>query len=239
MDVIFKDIETTFKAHEATRDLLRDHREKADAKLRVALRTAQKVHVSDDMMAAAKAASEELRTTGELVKAIEDALPQEAGAYDRYVDMWHVQTQMGVMIAVLIGFLLEDTLIDRKKVAQMMGADVRIKLEDYLIGICQAIQELSRLSMNRVIKGDYITPRRCARFVNDVFGAMKQLNLRNDGVRKRFDGVKYDVKKVDEIVYDLSIRGLLKDDNVADETNEEIPANKEKAAPACDETNGK
>ena len=35
------------------------------------------------------------------------------------------------------------------------------------------------------------------------------LNLKNDHLRKRFDALKYDVKKIEEVVYDLSIRGLL------------------------------
>jgi len=32
--------------------------------------------------------------------------------------------------------------------------------------------------------------------------------LKNDSLRKRFDAIKYDVKRCEEIVYDLSIRGL-------------------------------
>ena len=38
----------------------------------------------------------------------------------------------------------------------------------------------------------------------------RQLNLKNDNLRKKFDGIKYDLKKVEEVVYDLSIRGLNK-----------------------------
>lgn len=34
------------------------------------------------------------------------------------------------------------------------------------------------------------------------------LNLKNDSLRKRFDALKYDVKKIEEVVYDLSLRGL-------------------------------
>lgn len=34
------------------------------------------------------------------------------------------------------------------------------------------------------------------------------LNLKNDSLRKRFDALKYDVKKIEEVVYDISIRGL-------------------------------
>lgn len=34
------------------------------------------------------------------------------------------------------------------------------------------------------------------------------LNLKNDSLRKRFDALKYDVKKIEEVVYDITIRGL-------------------------------
>ena len=44
------------------------------------------------------------------------------------------------------------------------------------------------------------------------------LNLKNDGLRKKFDGIKYDLKKVEEVVYDLSIRGLNKAVEAEDKT---------------------
>ncbi|CAI5983041.1 unnamed protein product [Closterium sp. NIES-64] len=76
-------------------------------------------------------------------------------------------------------------------------------------------------------------------FLNDLFAAFRKLNLRNDMLRKRFDGawvdgamykydrkrkkvekvvhevqinrgIKYDLKKVEEVVYDVEIRGLAK-----------------------------
>ena len=46
------------------------------------------------------------------------------------------------------------------------------------------------------------------RFVSDLNSGFRLLNLKNDSLRKRFDALKYDVKKIEEIVYDLSIRGL-------------------------------
>jgi len=55
------------------------------------------------------------------------------------------------------------------------------------------------------------------------------LNLKNDNLRKRFDSIKYDLKKVEEVVYDLSIRGLIKEDAEEDNTEartEDKPADK-------------
>lgn len=56
--------------------------------------------------------------------------------------------------------------------------------------------------------GDYGRPIRIAKFVGDLDSGFRLLNLKNDSLRKRFDGLKYDLKKVEEVVYDLSIRGL-------------------------------
>ncbi len=46
------------------------------------------------------------------------------------------------------------------------------------------------------------------------------LNLKNDGLRKKFDSLKYDLKKVEEVVYDLSIRNLIIKDKVGNEDTE-------------------
>lgn len=46
-------------------------------------------------------------------------------------------------------------------------------------------------------------------FIKDVFAGFQLLNLKNDILRKRADAVKYDVKRVEDVVYDLSLRGLV------------------------------
>lgn len=56
--------------------------------------------------------------------------------------------------------------------------------------------------------GDYERPLQISRFVADLSAGFRLLNLKNDNLRKRFDVLKYDVKKIEEIVYDITIRGL-------------------------------
>lgn len=81
-------------------------------------------------------------------------------------------------------------------------------IEDYLMGLLQLASELSRFATNSVTLGDYERPLSISRFVADLNGGFRLLNLKNDGLRKRFDALKYDVKKIEEVVYDISIRGL-------------------------------
>lgn len=66
----------------------------------------------------------------------------------------------------------------------------------------------SRLAINSVTAGNYKRPTCIATFLSELDVAFRLLNLKNDSLRKKFDGLKYDLKKVEEVVYDLSIRGL-------------------------------
>lgn len=66
----------------------------------------------------------------------------------------------------------------------------------------------ARFAVNAVTNGDYNRPLQIAKFVSELNAGFRLLNLKNDTLRKRFDALKYDVKKIEEVVYDLSIRGL-------------------------------
>lgn len=55
---------------------------------------------------------------------------------------------------------------------------------------------------------DYERPFRISSFLAELSDGFRLLNLKNDALRRRFDGLKYDVKKVEEVVYDITIRGL-------------------------------
>ena len=79
--------------------------------------------------------------------------------------------------------------------------------------------------------GDYQVPLRISKFVKDLHAGFQVLNLKNDILRKRSDSIKYSVsvplpgqndkpiidadvaflkvKKIEEVVYDLSLRNLI------------------------------
>lgn len=84
-----------------------------------------------------------------------------------------------------------------------------ITIEEYLLSLVDLTQDLSRLATNSVTLGDFQLPLTISAFVKDLFAGFQLLNLKNDIIRKRADGVKYEVKRVEDIVYDLSLRGLI------------------------------
>jgi len=84
-----------------------------------------------------------------------------------------------------------------------------ITIEEYLLGLINIIDELGRLAMNSVTLGDNEMAVTISGFIKDLHAGFQVLNLKNDILRKRVDSIKYSVKKVEDVVYDLSLRNLI------------------------------
>ncbi len=108
-------------------------------------------------------------------------------------------------------------LLTLEAVGQRLQVPVNLKdrdafhltIEEYLLALTDLTSELARLCGNSVTLGDFQLAVRISRFVKDLFAGFQLLNLKNDVLRKRVDGVKYDVKKVEDVVYDLTLRNLI------------------------------
>ncbi|KAM4626818.1 translin [Discoglossus pictus] len=142
--------------------------------------------------------------------------------YYRFHEHWRFVLQRLVFLAAFLVYLESETLVTRPTVTEILGIEserekgFHLDIEDYLSGILSLACELSRLAVNSVTAGDYARPLRISTFINELDFGFRLLNLKNDSLRKRYDGLKYDVKKIEEVVYDLSIRGLNKDQAVTE-----------------------
>ncbi|KAK8854533.1 hypothetical protein IAR55_003272 [Kwoniella newhampshirensis] len=115
---------------------------------------------------------------------------------------------------VLARFILHDELTPAFAVSNLIGVQhdgteaLQLSAEDYLQGVIGAVNELPRLSINAVTSQNFALPVKIAAFVNDIFASYSLLNLRNDALRRKFDSLKYDVKRCEDVLYDLTLRGL-------------------------------
>jgi len=91
-----------------------------------------------------------------------------------------------------------------------LAPHIAFDTEDYLWAVSGLGKELVRLAVNGVRGGWVEVVGEVSVFLHDLYGGFRLLNLRNDGLRRRVDGLKYDVLRVEEITYDLTVRGLLK-----------------------------
>ncbi|KAL2345069.1 hypothetical protein Fmac_006354 [Flemingia macrophylla] len=146
------------------------------------------------------------------------------GQYYRYHGDWRSETQSVVSMLAFMHWLETGSLLEHKEAEEKLGlnsSDFGLDVEDYLTGVCFMSNELPRYVVNRVTAGDYDCPRKVLKFLTDLHAAFRMLNLRNDFLRKKFDGMKYDLRKVEEVYYDVKIRGLTPNgESIVDQGNQ-------------------
>jgi predicted translin family RNA/ssDNA-binding protein len=84
-----------------------------------------------------------------------------------------------------------------------------LTIEEYLHAVISLVEELTRLMTNAVTQRDFKRPMLISTFVKDIHSAFQVLNLKNDALRRRGDGLKYHVKRAEDIGYDLIVRNLV------------------------------
>ncbi|KAL8990410.1 MAG: hypothetical protein Q9169_008128 [Polycauliona sp. 2 TL-2023] len=137
--------------------------------------------------------------------------------------MWARHTQDVILAAILsiwLGLYKEHeqgTLYTINDIGSFFGLPVNVKdrdvfhitTEEYLLALTDLIEELARLAVNSVTLGDYQRPLQISKFVKDLHAGFQILNLKNDILRRKSDAIKYSVKKIEDVVYDLSLRNLI------------------------------
>ncbi|KAI1462514.1 Translin [Annulohypoxylon moriforme] len=147
--------------------------------------------------------------------------------YYKYNGRWTRSVQNAVATILLTGWLgglgtearpsQLGRLLTIEEVGQILEVPVNLKdkdafhitVEEYILALTDITEELSRLAMNSVTMGDITLTVRISSFIKDLFAGFQLLNLKNDVVRRRVDAVKYHVKKVEDVIYDLSLRNLI------------------------------
>jgi predicted translin family RNA/ssDNA-binding protein len=77
--------------------------------------------------------------------------------------------------------------------------------EEYLMACLGFAQELTRYSTGRAIVGDTDSIGLCRDLCNDLNVKMLEFDFRNGPLRRKYDGLKYALKKLEEIGYELSL----------------------------------
>ncbi|CAB1098097.1 unnamed protein product [Ectocarpus sp. CCAP 1310/34] len=94
--------------------------------------------------------------------------------------------------------------------------EAEIADDEYLGAAMRLTAELSRYAITQASILDSSSILACASLCRGVFGELVQFDLRNGPLRKKFDGVKYDVRKVDDILYELALVGTGADEGDGD-----------------------
>lgn len=142
-----------------------------------------------------------------------------SGQFWRYYDMFRAQCSQVAYLACFSHWLLQTVKAPQQPVSEMLppllldqdgirrlSGGTECQLEEYLFGICSMSNELARFAVNCVARQEAHLLPRIQAFVGHLYSGMRLCNFKNDALRKRFDSLKYDVKRLEEIAYDLAVR---------------------------------
>jgi predicted translin family RNA/ssDNA-binding protein len=89
-------------------------------------------------------------------------------------------------------------------------ASLKVDSESYLLGLCDLTGELVRKAVKDVIQKKYKEALKITNLVEEIYGEFLKFNLRNSELRKKSDQIKWNLKKLEDVVYELKLKGKLK-----------------------------
>ena len=81
-----------------------------------------------------------------------------------------------------------------------------IDFEYYLLGVCDLSGELVRYALKSSIKENYNKVGGIHEFVTVIYEEMSKFDFRNSELRKKSDGIRWDLAKLEEMMFELKIR---------------------------------
>jgi len=91
--------------------------------------------------------------------------------------------------------------------------------EEYMAGIMQFSHDLARYAQGRAILRDSASVEMARDLCDEILAELLKFDFKNGPLRRKYDGVKYAVKKCENILYELSITDRDNKSNDADTTD--------------------
>lgn len=130
-----------------------------------------------------------------LIRSAVESLPD--GPSD--TDMPQVARQEYVEAVSYLHFIETGCLPTRK--------DLGVEYPEYLSGLCDLTGELVRKAVKDVIERRYESAQRIHALVDEIYSAFLEFDLRGGELRKKSDSIKWNLKKLEDVMYDLEVRG--------------------------------
>lgn len=84
---------------------------------------------------------------------------------------------------------------------------LKVSTDDYLMGLCDLTGELGRKAVNEAIKKNFKKTFEIKNLVEEIYGEFLKFNLRNSELRKKSDAIKWNLQKLEDLVFDIKIKG--------------------------------
>jgi translin len=141
----------------------------------------------------AKAFAKDIRKAfGELI-AITEKSPEL-----KYSGSYRISAQEYVEALCYFGFVAENKIPNH--------TELKVDSGSYIMGLCDLTGELVRKAINDAIKGRWDSALKIKEVVEEIYGELLQFDFRDSELRKKFDGIKYDLKRLDEVALNIKLK---------------------------------
>jgi|SRR3989344_2785159 len=137
-----------------------------------------------------KEASSHIKTINSLIKKLPDQ------GYDQGIYFTAIQEYVEAIS--LYEFVTKKKIPTKK--------ELKVDTESYLCGLCDLTGELVRRAVGLVMKKKYDEVNEIYLLVEELYSLFLLFNLRNGELRKKSDQIKWNLKKLEEIILALSLR---------------------------------
>ncbi|MBI4147824.1 hypothetical protein HY490_00880 [Candidatus Woesearchaeota archaeon] len=86
------------------------------------------------------------------------------------------------------------------------AADLGVDPQVYLPGICDLVGELTRRAVNAAVADDEKTALKIKDAVSELYAELMLFDLRNIPARKKFDGIKYSLEKLEDLALRIKLK---------------------------------
>ena len=140
---------------------------------------------------------DDLKSAENLIKEMQKEM-KSLPEHSYHTDMHKVAIQEYVEAVCYFEFVKNNKLLTKK--------ELNVNSEHYLLGLCDLTGELVRKAVADVIKKKFDEIKKIKKLVDDIYGEFLKFNLRNGELRKKSDSIKWNLKKLEDIEYSLSLR---------------------------------
>ncbi|KAL5716958.1 hypothetical protein ACHQM5_010057 [Ranunculus cassubicifolius] len=190
LEIQFEDLRSQLDESVSLRERIRAVSSDMESTIRIMQSGLLLVHQSRPSPQVFEKANVQIDGLKKLYSRLAEIIKDYPGQYYRYHGDWKSETQTAVSLIAFLHWLQTGNLLTHIEAEEKLG----------------------------LTAGDYDCPRKVLKFLTDLHAAFRMLNLRNDFLRKKFDGMKYDLRRVEEVYYDVKIRGLMTTNNEEDST---------------------
>ncbi len=80
---------------------------------------------------------------------------------------------------------------------------LRFDVDEVLLGICDLTGELMRYATNCFINNNFKTVLEVKKVMDTIYDELGLFDFRNSELRRKYDSIKYSVKKIDDLVIEI------------------------------------